>query len=286
MEKFILRSKKLKKISLLLLLLSHFAWASIPVQHTPYPGGIAVFDFETTHSNPKAFYRTVPLYTQHIEGNHWQVLLGIPLLEKAGKKSITIQDFSTRTLDVEIKIIKNKPVKQNIKLNGKNKKYVDPNAAHMDRIKKERVILGKTRLFFSDKTLSNGVFIRPVLGVITSPFGVKRLYNGQPRNPHTGIDYAGATGTPIKAPADGKVILSGQYFFNGNTIFLDHGQGLISVYIHMDKRIAKQGKMVKKGETIGTIGQTGRATGPHLHWGVYLNRTTVHPNLLMGKSVL
>ncbi len=286
MEKFILRSKKLKKISLLLLLLSHFAWASIPVQHTPYPGGIAVFDFETTHSNPKAFYRTVPLYTQHIEGNHWQVLLGIPLLEKAGKKSITIQDFSTRTLDVEIKIIKNKPVKQNIKLKGKNKKYVDPNAAHMDRIKKERVILGKTRLFFSDKTLSNGVFIRPVLGVITSPFGVKRLYNGQPRNPHTGIDYAGATGTPIKAPADGKVILSGQYFFNGNAIFLDHGQGLISVYIHMDKRIAKQGKMVKKGETIGTIGQTGRATGPHLHWGVYLNRTTVHPNLLMGKSVL
>ncbi len=286
MEKFILRSKKLKKISLLLLLLSHFAWASIPIQHTPYPGGIAVFDFETTHSNPKAFYRTVPLYTQHIEGNHWQVLLGIPLLEKAGKKSITIQDFSTRTLDVEIKIIKNKPVKQNIKLKGKNKKYVDPNAAHMDRIKKERVILGKTRLFFSDKTLSNGVFIRPVLGVITSPFGVKRLYNGQPRNPHTGIDYAGATGTPIKAPADGKVILSGQYFFNGNTIFLDHGQGLISVYIHMDKRIAKQGKMVKKGETIGTIGQTGRATGPHLHWGVYLNRTTVHPNLLMGKSVL
>ncbi|WP_369178484.1 peptidoglycan DD-metalloendopeptidase family protein [Candidatus Thiodubiliella endoseptemdiera] len=276
----------MKKISLLLLLLSHFAWASIPVQHTPYPGGIAVFDFETTHSNPKAFYRTVPLYTQHIEGNHWQVLLGIPLLEKAGKKSITIQDFSTRTLDVEIKIIKNKPVKQNIKLKGKNKKYVDPNAAHMDRIKKERVILGKTRLFFSDKTLSNGVFIRPVLGVITSPFGVKRLYNGQPRNPHTGIDYAGATGTPIKAPADGKVILSGQYFFNGNTIFLDHGQGLISVYIHMDKRIAKQGKMVKKGETIGTIGQTGRATGPHLHWGVYLNRTTVHPNLLMGKSVL
>uniref|UniRef100_UPI0034DF49BB peptidoglycan DD-metalloendopeptidase family protein n=1 Tax=Candidatus Thiodubiliella endoseptemdiera TaxID=2738886 RepID=UPI0034DF49BB len=266
--------------------MSHFAWASIPVQHTPYPGGIAVFDFETTHSNPKAFYRTVPLYTQHIEGNHWQVLLGIPLLEKAGKKSITIQDFSTRTLDVEIKIIKNKPVKQNIKLKGKNKKYVDPNAAHMDRIKKERVILGKTRLFFSDKTLSNGVFIRPVLGVITSPFGVKRLYNGQPRNPHTGIDYAGATGTPIKAPADGKVILSGQYFFNGNTIFLDHGQGLISVYIHMDKRIAKQGKMVKKGETIGTIGQTGRATGPHLHWGVYLNRTTVHPNLLMGKSVL
>ncbi|MBA5249606.1 MAG: M23 family metallopeptidase [Gammaproteobacteria bacterium] len=289
MEKFILRSKKLKKISLLLFLLSPLALASIPVQHTPYPGGIAVFDFETTHSNPKAFYRTVPLYTQHIKGNHWQVLLGIPLLEKAGEKSITIQDFSTRTLTVKIKTIqttKDKPAaKQNIELKGKKKKYVNPHTAHINRIKKERVILGKARLFFSDKILSNDAFIRPVPGVTTSPFGIKRLYNGQPRNPHTGIDYAGATDTPIKAPADGKVILAGKYFFNGNAIFLDHGQGLVSVYIHMNKRIAKQGQMVKKGETIGTIGQTGRATGPHLHWGVYLNRTTVNPNLLMGKSI-
>ncbi|WXT99680.1 MAG: hypothetical protein Ctma_0384 [Catillopecten margaritatus gill symbiont] len=268
-----------------MLLLSNLVLASIPIQHTPYPGGIAVFNFESNRSNPKAFYRSIPLYTQRIEGRHWQALLGIPLMEKSGTKSITIQDFSTRTLSVEIKVPQvKKPAKQNIKLKGKNKKYVNPNAAHMDRIIKERDILGKARVFYSDKILSNMSFSRPVSGVTTSPFGIRRLYNGQPRRPHTGIDYAGDTGTPIKAPADGTVILAGNYFFNGNAIFLDHGQGLISVYIHMDKRIAKQGQRVKKGETIGTIGQTGRATGPHLHWGVYLNRTVVNPNLLLGET--
>lgn len=281
MVKFILRLKKLKKISLLLLLLPNLTLASIAIKNTSIPGGIAVFDFESNYSNPKAFYRTVPLYTQHIKGNHWQALLGIPLMEKAGKKSITIQDFSTRTLETEIKAHHYK--EQHITLKGKKKKYVNPNTAHMGRIKKERPVLAKARVFFSDKILSDGLFIRPVKGVTTSPFGLKRFYNGQARRPHTGIDYAGAIGTQIKAPADGKVLLAGEYFFNGNTIFLDHGQGLISVYIHMNKRLVKQGQSVKKGEIIGTIGQSGRATGPHLHWGVYLNRTVVNPNLLMGK---
>ena len=285
MEKSILRLKTLKKISLLLLLLPSFAFASITVKHTPTPGGIAVFDFESSHNNPRAFYRSIPLYTQHIEGTHWQTLLGIPLMEKAGKKFITIRDFSTRTLSVEIKVPQVKrPAKQNIKLKGKDKKYVNPNAVHMDRIIKERSILGKARLFYSNKILSDRLFSRPVSGVITSPFGIKRFYNGQPRRPHTGLDYAGDTGTPIKAPAAGKVILVGNYFFNGNTIFLDHGQGLISVYIHMNKYIAKQGQKVKKGDIIGTIGQTGRTTGPHLHWGVYLNRTVINPNLLLEKT--
>jgi murein DD-endopeptidase MepM/ murein hydrolase activator NlpD len=278
--------KKLKKINktliiLLGLLLPNIVSASIPIQNTPISGGIAVFDFESNHSNPKAFYRTAPLYTQHIKGNHWQALLGIPLMEKTGKKSITIQDFSTRTLSVNIKPSAYK--EQHITLKGDKKKYVNPNATHSQRIKKERPILSKARQIFSEKILSDGLFIRPVTGITTSPFGFKRFYNGQARRPHTGLDYAGAAGTPIKAAADGKVILAGQYFFNGNAIFLDHGQGLISVYIHMNKRLVSQGQSVKQGQIIGTIGQSGRATGPHLHWGVYLNRTSVNPNLLMGK---
>jgi murein DD-endopeptidase MepM/ murein hydrolase activator NlpD len=113
---------------------------------------------------------------------------------------------------------------------------------------------------------------------------LKRFYNGQPRRPHTGLDYAGDIGVAIKAPADGKVILAGEFFFNGNAVFLDHGQGLISVYIHMNERLVKQGQYLKQGDAIGTIGQTGRATGPHLHWGIYLNQTVVSPNLLLGIS--
>ncbi|HIM58915.1 MAG TPA: M23 family metallopeptidase [Gammaproteobacteria bacterium] len=281
MERFILRLKKLKKISFLLLLLPSIVLASIPVKNTPIPGGIAVIDFKTNSTNPTAFYNTTQLYVQRIKDQHWQVLVGIPLMEKSGKKTIKVQDATTRSFDFEV--IEHSYTEQHITLKGKKKKYVNPNLAHMDRIKKERPILSSARKVFSNNTLSTGLFIRPINGVTTSPFGLKRFYNNQPRRPHTGLDYAGDIGAPITAPADGKVILSGEYFFNGNAVFLDHGQGLISVYIHMDKRLAKQGQQIKQGEIIGTIGQTGRATGPHLHWGIYLNQTVVNPNLLMGK---
>ncbi|MDG2353342.1 MAG: peptidoglycan DD-metalloendopeptidase family protein [Gammaproteobacteria bacterium] len=271
----------MKKLSLLLLLIPTIVLANIPVKNTPIPGGIAVIDFESNHANPKASYNKVPLYVQHIENQHYQVLIGIPLMEKLGKKTIKVQDFSTRLFDFEV--TKQTYTEQHITLKGKNKKYVNPNLTHMDRIKKERPILSSARKIFSDKNLSNGLFIRPVNGVTTSPFGLKRFYNGEARRPHTGLDYAGDIGTPIKAPADGKVILVGKFFFNGNAVFLDHGQGLISVYIHMNERLVKQDQLVKQGDPIGTIGQTGRTTGPHLHWGVYLNQTVVNPNLLLGE---
>jgi len=281
MVRFIPRLKKLKKLSLLLLLIPTIVLANIPVKNTPIPGGIAVIDFESNHANPKASYNKVPLYVQHIKDQHYQVLVGIPLMEKLGKKTIKVQDFSTRLFDFEV--TEQAYTEQHITLKGKKKKYVNPNLMHMDRIKKERPILSSARKVFSDKNLSNGLFIRPVDGITTSPFGLKRFYNGEARRPHTGLDYAGDIGTPIKAPADGKVILVGEFFFNGNAVFLDHGQGLISVYIHMNNRLVKQSQLVKQGDPIGTIGQTGRATGPHLHWGVYLNQTVVNPNLLLGK---
>jgi len=282
MARFIPRLKKLKELSLLFLLIPTILLASIPVKNTAIPGGIAVVNFESNHANPKAFYNKVPLYVQHIKDQHYQVLVGIPLMEKLGKKTIKIQDFSTRLFD--FKVTEQAYTEQHITLKGKKKKYVNPNLVHMDRIKSERPVLSSARKIFSNNTLFNGLFIRPVDGVTTSPFGLKRFYNGEARRPHTGLDYAGDTGAPIKAPADGKVILAGEFFFNGNTIFLDHGQGLISVYIHMNKRLAKQGQLIKQGDVIGTIGQTGRATGPHLHWGVYLNQTVVNPNLLLGES--
>lgn len=282
MEKFIPKLKKLKKISLLLLLPS-IIWASIPIKNTPVLGGIAVIDFETNHTNPKAFYKALPLYVQRIKGKHWQALLGIPLMEKPSKKSITIKDFSVRTFKFEVKQHNYK--EQHIRLKDEKKKYINPTNKHMERIKKERLVLSKHRKTFSAKALSNGAFSRPVDGIITSAFGLKRFYNGQASRPHTGLDYSGDIDTPIKAPANGKVILTGNYFFNGNTIFLDHGQGLVSAYIHLDKILVKQDQLITQGEIIGTIGKTGRTTGLHLHWGVYLNRTTVNPNLLLGVQL-
>ncbi len=283
MENYTLILKKLKKINVItLLLLSNITLANINIENTPIPGGIAVVDFQSNHSNPKSFYNNVPVYTQHIKGQHWQALIGIPLLTKVGEKYITIKGLSTQK--ITFTVYRHHYKEQHIILTGKNKKYVNPNLKHMKRIKRERPILSKARKLFSEKSLFNDQFVRPVKGVVTSPFGLKRFYNEQPRRAHTGIDFAGNIGTPIHAPADGKVILAGHFFFNGNTVFIDHGQGLISVYIHMNKHLVKQGQLVKQGDKIGTIGQTGRATGPHLHWGVYLNQTTVSPNLLLSVS--
>ena len=263
----------------MLLLLPLNALATLEVAHTPVPGGIAVIDFYTNHANPKAFYSNVPVYTQQLNNTHWQALVGIPLLAKIGKKQLNIKDFSNRHITFNIK--EHAYQEQHITLTGKNKKYVNPNLVHMDRIKRERPILAKVRKTFSDKTSDNNTFIRPVSGVTTSPFGFKRFYNGQARRPHTGLDYAGKIDTPIKASASGTILVSDDFFFNGNTVFIDHGQGLISVYIHMNKRLIETGQTVEQGEVIGTIGQTGRSTGPHLHFGVYLNQTVVNPNILL-----
>lgn len=257
--------------------------ANLTIKNTPVPGGVAVVDFYTNHANPKAFYSQVPVYVQHLNNTHWQALVGIPLLAKTGDKQLTIKDFSTR--QITFKVGEYAYQEQHITLSGKNKKYVNPNVSHMDRIKQERPILSKARKTFSDITIQESTFIRPVSGVTTSPFGFKRFYNGQARRPHTGLDYAGETGSNIKASASGKVIISDEFFFNGNAVFIDHGQGLISVYIHLNKRLVESGQIVKQGDTIGTIGQTGRATGPHLHFGIYLNQTVINPNLLINNEI-
>ena len=116
---------------------------------------------------------------------------------------------------------------------------------------------------------------------MSGPFGLRRFFNGESRSPHAGLDVAVPVGTPIKAVARGSVLAVDDYFFNGKTIFLDHGNGLITMYCHLDQIGAKVGDEVAKGQDIGTSGQTGRATGPHLHWSVVLNGNMVDPELFL-----
>ena len=130
---------------------------------------------------------------------------------------------------------------------------------------------------------SNIVLDRPVDGGrYSSPFGLRRFFNGQERNPHSGLDIAVPTGTPVKASADGVITIVGDYFFNGKTVFVDHGQGMISMYCHLSEIDVKKGQTVKRGEVVGKVGATGRATGPHLHWNVSLNDARVDPAIFVG----
>lgn len=123
----------------------------------------------------------------------------------------------------------------------------------------------------------------PIIGRLSSPFGLKRFFNNQPKNPHSGLDIAAPTGTTISAPAPGLVINTGSYYYNGNTVFLDHGQGLVTGYFHMSKITVKAGQIVEQGTKLGEVGETGRVTGPHLHWNVYLNKTKVDPALFVPE---
>lgn len=124
-------------------------------------------------------------------------------------------------------------------------------------------------------------FILPVKWRLAGRFGLHRFFNGEPRAPHASLDVAVARGTPIKASAHGKVLAVDDYFFNGKTIFLEHGNGLITMYCHLERIDVKTGDTVRKGQRIGLSGKTGRATGPHLHWSVVLNGVMVDPELFI-----
>ena len=146
------------------------------------------------------------------------------------------------------------------------------------RHRKERKLINAALAVRSGKRLWSGPWLRPTDGPEISAFGRKTVINGSPRKmPHSGVDLDGKTGDPIAAPARGKVVLAGEHFFAGGSVYLDHGQGLITMYFHMSEILVKTGDMVEQGQIIGKMGETGRVTGPHLHYGLYLNGARIAP---------
>jgi murein DD-endopeptidase MepM/ murein hydrolase activator NlpD len=168
-------------------------------------------------------------------------------------------------------------------ITGVAQKYVEPSPEDMKRIKEEQRLIREARARRTMVSDFAGGFAWPITGIITSVYGSQRVFNGQPRAPHLGVDIAAPRGTPIHAAADGVVALAGpDLFFNGSVMILDHGLGLTTVYAHMSEFLVKPGEHVKKGQVIGKVGATGRATGPHLHWGANWAGVGVDPSLLVG----
>ena len=242
----------------------------------PVPGGVAVVDLGNGAERPAARYQGKPVLVVREDGRRWIAVVGLPLTVKPGAERLELADGRRLAFQVNGRHYK----EQRITL--KNQQQVTPNAANLARIERELAVQTDAYRQFSPRQPSNLLFDKPVGGPLSSPFGLRRFFNGEERNPHSGLDFAVPAGTPVKAPAAGKVILVGDYFFNGRTVFVDHGQGLISMFCHLSQIGVKVGDELARGAVLGKVGATGRATGPHLHWNVSLNDARVDPSIFIG----
>ncbi len=245
------------------------------------PGGVAAFIFESDQK-PSAWYQEqkIMVIPDDVKGR-WKIIIGIPLSATVGQHEFQISKEGLT--NKYFFIVEEKEYKAQY-LTIKNKRKVNPNQQDLDRIMKESVKIKAAKKYWSDVTQPPLNLQLPVQGRFSSPFGLKRFFNNQARNPHTGLDITSPIGTPIAAAATGTVINTGSYFFNGKTVFIDHGQGMITMYCHMNKILVDKGDLVSIGETIGKVGKTGRVTGPHLHWSVILNNTMVDPSLFIKSN--
>ncbi|MEQ3694081.1 MAG: peptidoglycan DD-metalloendopeptidase family protein [Thalassolituus sp.] len=256
--------------------LAVYAEADLP--HHAIPGGIVSITLDQSGATaPTVLFQNKSAMTIQNAQGEWIAVIGVPLDQSSPielavndkKISLPINDFPYEEQHIEIK----------------ETRKVNPQKNDMTRINKEYGQMTPVYKSFNDGLANNwNSMLKPVDGPYSSAFGLKRFFNGQARKPHSGIDIAAPEGAPIKAPADGTIALTGDFFFNGNSVFIDHGQGLISMMCHLSRIDVKEGDVIKQGDLIGAVGKTGRATGPHLHWTVSLNNARVNPKLLLRKD--
>ena len=171
-------------------------------------------------------------------------------------------------------------------ISGVAQKYVEPPPEDLKRIAEERRVIGEARARAADAVDFEAGFIWPVEGPISGVFGSQRIFNGQPRAPHNGVDIAAGRGSTVVSASRGIVTLAQKdLFFNGNVVIVDHGLSLSTVYVHLDEITVRPGQRVNIGEPIGKVGATGRVTGPHLHWGANVAGLAIDPQLLVAPMV-
>jgi murein DD-endopeptidase MepM/ murein hydrolase activator NlpD len=235
-------------------------------RHAPVPGGVARIVLPA--GNTTASFGDSPVLV--IEGVAY---VGLPLSLAPGLRALRLADGSELAFLVRDKKY---PV-QHVKLRDRGK--VDLSPENEARAAREIAEINRYKTLRSENDRPDLDFAAPVVGRRSGVFGARRVFNGQPRAPHVGLDFAVPVGTPVRSAASGKVIGTGDYFFNGKTVYVDHGQGLISMYCHLDSIDVEVGQSLARGAPLGRSGASGRASGPHLHWSVILNGVMVDPAL-------
>lgn len=251
--------------------------AALPHAGSAVPGGVAVVPLPADVDGDAA--PSVTYGGQRVllvrDGTRWQAVVGLALSTVPGEHTLTLRTAA-------------QPQPRELHFTVQDKRYreekltVPPGQVNLSkkdlaRYEREAARMKVVMQSFGAAAPASLQLLPPVDGVRGDTYGSRRVFNGEGRNPHSGMDIRSPTGTPIRAAADGRVIETGNYFFNGNTVMIEHGQGLITMYCHLSEIGVKIGDRLQRGDVLGKVGATGRVTGPHLHFGVALNRAYVDP---------
>lgn len=252
-------------------------------QQSVVPGGIVILPLPADlPTNLTAHFGESLVFIDKVPNGARRVILGIPLAAEPGAASVTVESSKGKqTLDFTI--TGKSYTEQHITLPAGDK-HVNPGPEELARYAREAKEQQTVYKTFSENEADWPDFVIPTPGKLTETFGLKRFFNGEARAPHLGMDIPAPEGQAVMAPAKGIVVQTGDYFFNGRTVMIDHGQGLISMLCHLSKITVKAGDRIKQGDVIGLVGHTGRATGPHLHWTVSLNNARIDPLLVLPPA--
>jgi murein DD-endopeptidase MepM/ murein hydrolase activator NlpD len=270
--------KGVARIIPLLMLIAPRPALSMDLPHeSAVPGGVKIIRLNAAGDVPPYVEANGHRALVVQDGSGWVAVVGIPLTAVPGTQQATVRGPEGRQ-EIEFMIGQKLYASQSLKVAPRQ---VNLSAADLARVNRERASLERVLSHWSESPPSTLRWSPPVPGVRSSSFGMRRIFNGESRNPHSGMDIAAPAGTPVLLPVAGTVVETGDYFFTGNTVFVDHGRGLISMYCHLSAIDVQPGQQIAAGTRIGAVGMTGRATGPHLHWALSLNHAWVDPELFL-----